>query len=64
MILGVPILFLDQLRDLYSFTLQIYRDDVKEFGFDSEKKQYNITEEQFKVLESFCHDELKKHERV
>jgi len=56
---GIPILILDWFKDAYKFLTLIYRDDVKEFGFQT-KKDYIMSEPQFKILEDQIANELKK----
>ena len=57
-LLGLPILLIDQLKDAYIFLSLMYRDDVKEFGLETLKETF-LTEEQFECLEAFCFDYLK-----
>ena len=41
----------------------MYRDDVKEFGLETEKETF-LTEEQFECLEKFCLDQVKKIQTI
>ena len=51
------------MRDTYHFLLLSYRDDVKEFGFDTFKETI-LTVDQFVNLETFVFNELKSIERT
>ena len=57
-LLGLPILLLNQFKDAYHFLMLIYRDDVKEFGFES-KKDYILSERQFEIVEQFILELIK-----
>lgn len=57
------------LLDTMYFAWNLYRDDVKELGMGigiglGEKEEIVMNEAQFAILESFCQNELKKHERL
>ena len=54
-LIGMPILIVTQFKDAISFMGLIYRDDVKEFGFE-QKKDYVLSEAQFEIIELFIEE--------